>query len=118
MTNTMPDPTTDITGCLEALQEEHGDEWLFQLIGAMRKHTNAADDPVGEYRAMLARAMVDQEMQGSGTDEREAVKTVGVRLGYTPPTRVNGKQINTLTNFDKLVKGITKEGKPIGKAAE
>ncbi len=110
---TMPDPKTDLTDCLAALAAEHGAEWTFALIGAIRDHRGAGE--AGVVRARLARHMVDEQMRASGdNDETAAIRAVGERLGYTPFTRQGGKVINTLDNFKKLVRGTTRTGMPIG----
>ncbi len=113
-TTTMPDPATDLVGCLTALAAEHGDEWVFQLVRGVRTHTRAAADPVGAYQVELARAMVADEMHRTNADQKTAIKEVGIRLGYQPFKRQEGgPTINTLVNFDKLVKGLTRDMKPI-----
>ncbi len=109
----VPDPRADLTGCLEALAEVHGAEWVFHLIGGIRDHRGIGK--AGVMRARLARELVDAEMQSAGVDELTAIRVVGERLGYTPAARVaGGRVVDTLTNFRKLVRGVVRtSGKPI-----
>ncbi len=113
MTTTMPDPQEDLKGCLDVLTEQYGAEFTFQLIGGIRDCR--ADSPAGLMRSRLARELVDAELANSGMDELEAIRTVGERLGYKRSQRIgNGKFVNTLPNFAKLVRGIARTtGKPI-----
>lgn len=108
---TMPNPKDDLAGVFEQLEKDHGAEWVFLLIGAIRDHRGTG--PAGVRRMQIARELVDAEMQTSGDDENAAIKTVGERLGFTPFKREGGKVTNTLDNFKKLVKQTTRTGKPV-----
>ncbi len=108
---TMPDPKDNLAAVLDTLEQEHGAEWVFLLIGAIRDHRGTG--PAGVRRIQIARELVDAEMKVNGNDHDAAIKTVGERLGYTPFKREGGKVTNTLDNFKKLVKGTTRTGKPI-----
>ncbi len=113
---TMPDPKTDTVACLSTLAAQYGEEWVFQLIGAVRTHHRADADPVGAYRVRLARDMVAEEMRRTGADEKTAIREVGTRLGYEYRTaRTEGDTlVNTMANFRKLARGITRDMKIIG----
>ncbi len=110
---TIPNPQEDLKGCLEALTAEYGAEFTFSLIGGIRDH-RGADSVAGVMRARLARELVDAEMADGNSDEVEAIRAVGERLGYKRSQRIgDGKFVNTLTNFARLVRGITRTRKPI-----
>lgn len=117
----LPDPAADIAGCLFGLADLMGDEWTFQLIGAVRDARGPGE--AGAVRVTLAQRMVRAEQAATGGTERDAIRAVGQRLGYTKLKR--GLAANderdvttggTLGHFTKLVHGETRRKRPIGGA--
>lgn len=112
-----PDPTDDLTACLELIAKQNGTEWTFRLLGAVRDQKASSGAEAAAFRDELARRLVAGELGRYGDSEHDDVaygkarRAVALRLGYNE---------DTVTSFYKLLRGEDRRGRkrPVAAAAE
>ncbi len=103
-----PDPTQDLTACLELIAKQNGTEWTFRVLGLVRDQTASSGAEAAAFRDELARKLVAAELARYGDTEHDEVayraarRTVALRLGYNDDTG---------TSFYKLLRGEDRHGR-------